>query len=168
MTFTSLTVSSLVGALRLEEPSMKVYSTISYGDRADTMQAIPATDVNTAYLADSSYSDTGHKVTEDHDVGEDVEDVVVLNFQELSGWRGEAITAEELIAELVHEDENSLVATVTSYGDRSNTMQAIPATEVNTAFLKRTEYSNTKLKLVEEGDEDDDSEKVIVLNYDFL
>jgi hypothetical protein len=168
MSFNTLNASELIDALRQENPDHKVYGTISYGDRINTMQAIPVTDVNNAHLCATTYSQTGYKLVESGDEDDTSENIIILNQQELDGFRGDVITVSELIEQLEDEEQDMHVAMCTEYGDRVSTMQAIPATEVATAFLATTEYSNTKLKLVESGDEDENAEEVVVINYDFL
>jgi len=80
----------------------------------------------------------------------------------------EGLTVRELIEELENYDDDMIVVTGSDYGDRSGTIQANTATQVNEAFVDDTTYSSTGYKVVEEGDESEDAQRVVILNYDIL
>ena len=55
-----------------------------------------------------------------------------------------------------------------NYGDRGDTLQAIGLNEVNEIYLNRSSYSDSGYAVVEEGDEDDDAVRALVINYNAL
>ena len=75
-----LTVGELITELQNYDQDTPVVSCISYGDRDGTMQAVPATELNECFIAETAYSDTGFKVVENGDRDEDDQAVVVLNY----------------------------------------------------------------------------------------
>ena len=75
----------------------------------------------------------------------------------------ECLTVGELITQLSIFDPNTPVVACCDYGDRNNTMQAIPVTELADVFIEETAYSDSGFKVVDEG-----SEPVVVLNYDSM
>jgi hypothetical protein len=47
-------------------------------------------------------------------------------------------------------------------------MQAIPTTELNEVYLSKATYSESGYKVVEDGDQQEDDQMVVVLNYEDL
>ena len=80
----------------------------------------------------------------------------------------QTLTVGELIESLRQYDEDLPVVSCVNYGDRSRTMQAVPTSELNEAYITSSSYSESGFAVVEDGDQDEDSESVLVLNYDFL
>jgi hypothetical protein len=77
------------------------------------------------------------------------------------------LTVGELIEQLQQYDQDMLVVSCSNYGDRNNTMQAIPTNELKEVYLSKATYSESGYKVVEDGDQEED-QLVVVLNYDCL
>ena len=76
---TTLTVGELKAQLNTFDDDTPVVSTISYGDRVGTMQAVPVGDLDRAHLQPSGYSDSGYKVVLEEDADEEDLQVLCLN-----------------------------------------------------------------------------------------
>lgn len=79
----TLTVGELKAQLNHFEDDTPVVSTVSYGDRVGTMQAIAVGDLDHAHLQSTSYSDSGYAVILAEDADEDDPEVLVLNYDHL-------------------------------------------------------------------------------------
>jgi hypothetical protein len=166
--FTTLNKAQLLNELLNQDKKTLVVIGISYGDRVDTMQAIPVVSVDEAFIDHSSYSDSGYKIIEHGDDENEVIEVLSLNL-ELDHMIDSCFTVEQLIEELSSGyDDDLLIAMGTDFGDRNGTTQAIALSELNDAFIQKTDYSNSGYKIVEDGDQDDDAIPVIVLNFDMI
>ena len=73
------TVKEIREAIKNMDDDMVVVMGANYGDRANTIQAIPADDPKVVRVTESSYSESGYKVVTDEDSNEG-QKVVVLNF----------------------------------------------------------------------------------------
>ena len=164
--FNTFTKAQLLSDLRNYDDKLIVVIAINYGDRSSTMQAIPATNVGQAFIKESGYSDSGYRIVEEGD--EDTGTILSLNLDDISGI-DQAFSVKELISELSSDyDDDMLVAMGVDYGDRNHTIQAIAISELNEAYIEKTSYSESGYKLVEDGDQDDESIQVVVLNYNMI
>lgn len=163
----SLTKTELISELHGYDTTLKVVAGVSYGDRVNTMQAIPATDVNELFIQSSSYSDSGYALKEDGDQEDEAEEVISLNAQDDYSMDN-AFTIEQLIEELLGGYEDLLITIGADYGDRVHTIQAIEVLELNEVYITKCDNSLSGYKIVEDGDQEDGDEKVLMLNYDAL
>lgn len=76
------------------------------------------------------------------------------------------LTVSELIEDLKAFDGDMPVVSCINYGDRSNTMQAVPTTTLGIGFLERSGYSETGFAVVEYSAQDKSA--VVVLNHNFF
>lgn len=165
--FNSISKDELLSELRHQDSEKKVVIGVSYGDRSETIQAIPVTSVNGIYLQTSCYSDSGYKLKEDGDQSDEAIEVITLNYDEDYSIDS-ALTVKELIEELIGGYDDLLIALGANYGDRVSTIQAIGVSEINDAYLSDTSYSLSGYSIVNEGDQEDDALEVVVLNFDIL
>jgi hypothetical protein len=163
----SLTKTELISELHGYDTELKIVTGVSYGDRINTMQAIPATNVNECFIQQSDYSDSNYALKEDGDQDEEAELVISLNAEDDYSMDN-AFNIEQLLEEILGGYEDLLITMGANYGDRVNTIQAIELTDLQEVYITQCEYSLSGYKIVEDGDQDDDSEKVLMLNYSAL
>ena len=60
-----MTVKELIKRLRDEDPNAEVMMTCGYGDRHNTLQALPIDDLMEMPIVESGYSDSGLSVDEE-------------------------------------------------------------------------------------------------------
>lgn len=75
--FKTLTVGQLKKLLENHDDDTPVTTMVSYGDRANTMQAVGLGEVEMVNLTETSYSDSGYQVVEE---GEGEQEVLCLNY----------------------------------------------------------------------------------------
>ena len=79
-TFETLNVGQLKQLLADYADDLPVTAVANYGDRCNTMQAVSLCDLGIGKLSESSYSDSGFKVS---DCDEQGEEVLVLNLDQV-------------------------------------------------------------------------------------
>lgn len=71
----TITVKKLIEALQNEDPEARVVFCANYGDRAQTLQALPLRgNVESVTLQTSAYSDSGYAIVEDDEEDDGNED----------------------------------------------------------------------------------------------
>ena len=160
----TLTKAECIDALSHFDRGDIVVATCTFGDRARTMQAVPLGDLTSGFITSSSYSDSGYAVVEEGD--EDDGDTPIHFFE--PGDVSEHMTVGDFLDNLTGLDDDELVVAAWNYGDRGDTLQAIGLNEVNEIYLNRSSYSDSGYAVVEEGDEDDDAVRALVINYNAL
>ena len=143
----TLTKAECIDALSHFDRDDIVVATCTFGDRARTMQAVPLGDLTSGFITSSS--DTPIHFFEPGDVSEHM-------------------TVGDFLDNLTGLDDDELVVAAWGYGDRGDTLQAIGLNEVNEIYLNRSSYSDSGYAVVEEGDEDDDAVRALVINYNAL
>lgn len=77
----------------------------------------------------------------------------------------QGLTVRELREELEGKDDDLLVVVGVDYGDRQNTIQAIPATDCGTVTVSKSAYSDSGYKINDEEDERDGQQTALSLNF---
>ena len=156
--FNTFTVGTLKTILSEYNNSLLLGLMSDYGDRSNTMQAIPLAEFKKAGISTTNYSDSGYRVVQE---GEGEQEILLLNYNQTLGF--ESVTVGEAQVALEQYEDDLLVAVEVNYGNRINTMQAVALTQVDKASINETAYSDSGYRVLEEGIGE---QEILLLNYD--